>query len=177
MCSLDWHYRFSHILLLKGFVVCVCVCVHARSNVCRGYRKEQAAGAVSLLPPCMFWGLYSGCQSWWQGPLDKVICSSVPLPLHMIFLVQGWASDQPKISKCIWAAAGQSKRTLNFHSALPVTLCFLLYLESGPSFTCSPAAGKLTSELYVGHDLAVSSWFEALSLMVSPWELKTGHDR
>lgn len=42
----------------------VCTCEHV---VCHGVHAEvrrQIVEVVSLLPPCGFWGLNLGCQSW-----------------------------------------------------------------------------------------------------------------
>lgn len=95
-----------------------------------------------------------------------IISPSVSLSLHMIYLAQSGQVANLRSQVYLSSSRTEGKDPE-----------FSFDLESGPCFTSWPAARKLTSELYVALNPAVNSCFEALSLMVSPWELKTGHDR
>lgn len=49
--------------------------------------RGQLVGGCSLIPPCGFWGLKSGCQTWGQAPLHAEPAHWLPLSLLRTYIV------------------------------------------------------------------------------------------
>lgn len=62
-----------HIKIFTTLFLCMCVC--ACISVCVREVRKQPVGVGSLVQPCGFQELNSGCQIRWQVPLpDEVFC-------------------------------------------------------------------------------------------------------
>ena len=76
--TLHTNFYFSYIQL-HSFCAHMCPCVPFLHVPCVTYVGQRTASGIrSLLIPCEFWGLDSGCQAWQQAPLPAELSQCLP---------------------------------------------------------------------------------------------------